>query len=117
MAIAGNALLDRLARGPVVCAEGYLFELERRGYIQAGAFVPEAVLDHQVDRRGAGLGACPTSIPPPPPQPPSSTLLDELGGWQIPDQRWQGSLRERLGRSPARYRRTGVDPLRTSHEA
>jgi betaine-homocysteine S-methyltransferase len=46
MAIAGNALLDRLARGPVICAEGYLFELERRGYIQAGAFVPEAVLDH-----------------------------------------------------------------------
>jgi methionine synthase I (cobalamin-dependent) len=30
----------------MVCAEGYLFELERRGFIQAGAFVPEAVLDH-----------------------------------------------------------------------
>jgi betaine-homocysteine S-methyltransferase len=30
----------------VICAEGYLFELERRGYVQAGAFVPEAVLDH-----------------------------------------------------------------------
>ena len=29
-----------------MCAEGYLFELERRGYLQAGAFVPEAVLDH-----------------------------------------------------------------------
>jgi betaine-homocysteine S-methyltransferase len=35
-----------LARGPVVCAEGYLFECERRGYLQAGAFVPEVVLDH-----------------------------------------------------------------------
>jgi betaine-homocysteine S-methyltransferase len=41
-----NALLERLERGPVVCAEGYLFELERRGYVQAGAFVPEVVLDH-----------------------------------------------------------------------
>jgi betaine-homocysteine S-methyltransferase len=39
-------LLDRLDKGPVICAEGYLFELERRGYLQAGAYVPEAVLDH-----------------------------------------------------------------------
>ena len=30
----------------MICAEGYLFELERRGYLQAGAFVPEVVLDH-----------------------------------------------------------------------
>ncbi len=39
-------LLDRLERGPVICAEGYLFEFERRGYLQAGAFVPEIVLEH-----------------------------------------------------------------------
>ncbi|MCW2632539.1 MAG: homocysteine S-methyltransferase family protein [Pseudonocardia sp.] len=39
-------LVARLATGPVICAEGYLFELERRGYLQAGAFVPEVVLDH-----------------------------------------------------------------------
>jgi betaine-homocysteine S-methyltransferase len=39
-------LLEMLSRGPVVCAEGYLFECERRGYLQAGAFVPEVVLDH-----------------------------------------------------------------------
>jgi len=39
-------LLELLAHGPVVCAEGYLFECERRGYLQAGAFVPEVVLDH-----------------------------------------------------------------------
>ena len=39
-------LLERLERGPVLCAEGYLFELERRGYVQAGAFVPEVVLEH-----------------------------------------------------------------------
>jgi len=41
-----KGLLERLAAGPVICAEGYLFELERRGYLQAGAFVPEVVLDH-----------------------------------------------------------------------
>ena len=39
-------LRQRLADGVVLCAEGYLFELERRGYLQAGAYVPEAVLDH-----------------------------------------------------------------------
>jgi len=41
-----NGLLERLAAGPVICAEGYLFELERRGYVQAGPFVPEVVLEH-----------------------------------------------------------------------
>jgi betaine-homocysteine S-methyltransferase len=35
-----------LSSGPVICAEGYLFELERRGYLQAGAFVPDVVLEH-----------------------------------------------------------------------
>lgn len=30
----------------VLCAEGYLFELERRGYLKAGHFVPEVVLDN-----------------------------------------------------------------------
>jgi betaine-homocysteine S-methyltransferase len=38
-------LVERLASGPVICAEGYLFEFERRGYLQAGAFVPEVVLE------------------------------------------------------------------------
>jgi betaine-homocysteine S-methyltransferase len=41
-----SGLLDRLAVGHVICAEGYLFEFERRGYLQAGAFVPEVVLEH-----------------------------------------------------------------------
>jgi betaine-homocysteine S-methyltransferase len=41
-----NRLIERLAHGPVICAEGYLFEFERRGYLQAGAFVPEVVLEH-----------------------------------------------------------------------
>lgn len=43
---ASPGLLERLDKGAVICAEGYLFELERRGYIQAGAFVPEVVLEH-----------------------------------------------------------------------
>jgi betaine-homocysteine S-methyltransferase len=42
----GPGLLERLERGPVICAEGYLFELERRGYLQAGGYVPEVVLEH-----------------------------------------------------------------------
>ena len=44
--IISNRLLERLDHGPVICAEGYLFELERRGYVSAGAFVPEVVLEH-----------------------------------------------------------------------
>jgi len=39
-------LLTRLKTGAVVCAEGYVFELERRGYLQAGAFVPEVLFEH-----------------------------------------------------------------------
>ena len=39
-------LLSRLNKGPVLCAEGYLFAMERRGYLSAGAFVPEVVLEH-----------------------------------------------------------------------
>jgi len=39
------SLKERLAAGPVLGAEGYVFELERRGYIKAGPFVPEVVLD------------------------------------------------------------------------
>ncbi|MFP4423657.1 MAG: homocysteine S-methyltransferase family protein [Candidatus Woesearchaeota archaeon] len=30
----------------IICAEGYLFELERRGHLKAGPFVPEVVLDN-----------------------------------------------------------------------
>jgi betaine-homocysteine S-methyltransferase len=39
-------LMARLDQGGVICAEGYVFELERRGYLQAGAFVPEVLFDH-----------------------------------------------------------------------
>ncbi|MGC5628549.1 homocysteine S-methyltransferase family protein [Georgenia sp. Z1344] len=37
---------ERLDAGPVICAEGFLFELERRGYLTAGEFVPEVALEH-----------------------------------------------------------------------
>jgi methionine synthase I (cobalamin-dependent) len=40
-----SALAARLAQGVVLGAEGYVFELERRGYIKAGPYVPEVVLD------------------------------------------------------------------------
>src|SRR6202050_1468660 len=36
----------RRAQGAVICAEGYVFELERRGYLQAGAFVPVVLTEH-----------------------------------------------------------------------
>src|SRR5690625_7426101 len=41
-----RSLEQRLKDGPVVVGEGYLFELERRGYLQAGSFVPEVALDN-----------------------------------------------------------------------
>jgi len=40
-----SSIVDRLRNGTVLGAEGYVFELERRGYIKAGPFVPEVVLD------------------------------------------------------------------------
>jgi betaine-homocysteine S-methyltransferase len=43
---AARGLLARLKDGAVICAEGYVFELERRGYLQAGAFVPEVLFEH-----------------------------------------------------------------------
>jgi betaine-homocysteine S-methyltransferase len=38
-------LLERLQKDVVLGAEGYVFELEKRGYIKAGPYVPEVVLD------------------------------------------------------------------------
>ncbi len=40
-----RGILERLRSGIVQGAEGYVFELERRGYIKAGPYVPEVVLD------------------------------------------------------------------------
>src|SRR6266567_6082502 len=41
-----RGILDRLRAGIVLGAEGYVFELEKRGYIKAGPYVPEVVLDY-----------------------------------------------------------------------
>ena len=40
-----NILVQKLDEGSVICAEGFLFELERRGYLAAGEFVPEVALE------------------------------------------------------------------------
>ena len=40
-----TTLEQRLAAGVVIGAEGYVFELERRGYVKAGPYVPEVILD------------------------------------------------------------------------
>jgi betaine-homocysteine S-methyltransferase len=40
-----RGIRQRLAQDVVVGAEGYLFELERRGYLKSGPYVPEVVLD------------------------------------------------------------------------
>jgi betaine-homocysteine S-methyltransferase len=43
---AKKGLLERLADGPVLGDGGYLIELERRGYVQAGPYTPEVALRH-----------------------------------------------------------------------
>ena len=44
--VVGKGILERLAEGPVLGDGGYLLELEKRGYVQAGPFTPEVVIDH-----------------------------------------------------------------------
>ena len=41
-----RSLKERLDAEGVVCAEGFLFEMERRGYLTSGEFVPEVALEH-----------------------------------------------------------------------
>ena len=38
-------LIERLDQGPVICAEGFLFEIEKRGYLASGEFVPMVALE------------------------------------------------------------------------
>ena len=49
------SFVERLDAGPVICAEGFLFELERRGYLSAGEFVPEVALEYPDALRGLHL--------------------------------------------------------------
>ncbi|MDM8525091.1 homocysteine S-methyltransferase family protein [Desulfococcaceae bacterium HSG8] len=39
-------ILEKLEQNPVIGDGGTIFELERRGYVSAGPFTPQAVLDH-----------------------------------------------------------------------
>ncbi len=41
-----RGLLERLKDGPVLGDGGYLLELEKRGYVQAGPFTPEVAIEH-----------------------------------------------------------------------
>ncbi len=41
-----KGLLERLKDGPVLGDGGYLLELEKRGYVQAGPFTPEVAIEH-----------------------------------------------------------------------
>ncbi|KAL8624989.1 hypothetical protein ACOMHN_039876 [Nucella lapillus] len=42
-----KGLRERLADGEsVICGEGYMWELERRGFLKSGVFTPEVILDH-----------------------------------------------------------------------
>jgi betaine-homocysteine S-methyltransferase len=41
-----KGLVERLNEGPVICAEGFLFEIEKRGYLSSGQFVPMVSLEH-----------------------------------------------------------------------
>ena len=56
-----RSLIERLNQGPVICAEGFLFEIEKRGYMSSGEFVPmvslqnpEALLNLHRDFQHAG---------------------------------------------------------------
>lgn len=46
MTIYKRGLIERLNNEGVVCAEGFLFEMERRGYMSAGEFVPKVALEN-----------------------------------------------------------------------
>ena len=42
----GKGLLERLAEGPVIGDGGFVFALEKRGYVKAGPWTPEATVEH-----------------------------------------------------------------------
>lgn len=41
-----KTLLERLAEGPVIGDGGFVFALEKRGYVKAGPWTPEACVEH-----------------------------------------------------------------------
>ncbi|MCH7997027.1 MAG: homocysteine S-methyltransferase family protein, partial [Chloroflexi bacterium] len=41
-----KGIMERLSEGIVLGDGGYVLELEKRGYVIAGAFTPEMVVEH-----------------------------------------------------------------------
>jgi len=41
-----KGLLERMAEGPVIGDGGFIFALEKRGYVKAGPWTPEATVEH-----------------------------------------------------------------------
>ena len=41
-----KGILERLAEGPVIGDGGFVVELERRGYVRAGPWTPEATVEN-----------------------------------------------------------------------
>merc|ERR1719400_1719031 len=41
-----QGLLERLAAGPVIGDGGFIFALEKRGFVKAGPWTPEATVEH-----------------------------------------------------------------------
>jgi len=39
-------LLQRLAEGPVIGDGGFVFAMEKRGYVKAGPWTPECTVEH-----------------------------------------------------------------------
>ncbi len=39
-------ILERIKKGIIIGDGGTIFELEHRGYVSAGPFTPEAVIEH-----------------------------------------------------------------------
>jgi len=44
--MAKKGLLERLAEGPVIGDGGFVFAMEKRGYVKAGPWTPEVVMEH-----------------------------------------------------------------------
>jgi len=41
-----QGLLERLAEGPIIGDGGFVFALEKRGYVKAGPWTPEAAVEN-----------------------------------------------------------------------
>ena len=44
-----KGILERLRDGAVLGDGGYILELERRGYVQAGPYTPEVAVEHPAE--------------------------------------------------------------------